>query len=247
MGPESVEYPEWASRAWSQDEPTWGMLRIPDSSAHALPDSVAGLDVIELGCGTAYFSALLARRGARPVGVDNSPKQLATVRRMQAQFGIDFPLHLVNAEELPFSDASFDLAISEYGASIWCDPGKWIPEAARVLRPGGQLIFLVNGVLVMLCSGPEDTEDMPIDGCFRRPYFGMHRFEWPDSDGVEFHLNHGDMIRRLRSSGFAIEDLIELQAPADTGRATPLIPYVPDEWARQWSAEEIWCVRKRGD
>ncbi len=80
---------------------------------------------------------------------------------MQAEFGIDFPLHLGNAEELPFPDASFDLAISEYGASIWCDPYKWIPEAARVLRPGGRLVFLVNGVLVPLCSAPDDTIDMP--------------------------------------------------------------------------------------
>ena len=52
----------------------------------------------------------------------------------------------------PFPDASFDLAISEYGASIWCDPYRWIPEAARLLRPGGQLIFLVNGTLHMLCT-----------------------------------------------------------------------------------------------
>ncbi len=34
--------------------------------------------------------------------------------------------------------------VSEYGASIGCDPYTWIPEAARLLRPGGQLIFLVN-------------------------------------------------------------------------------------------------------
>jgi SAM-dependent methyltransferase len=50
----------------------------------------------------------------------------------------------------PFADARFDLAISEYGASIGCDPYAWIPEAARLLRPGGQLIFLVNSALLML-------------------------------------------------------------------------------------------------
>ena len=41
-----------------------------------------------------------------------------------------------DAQALPFPDESFDLAISEYGASIWADPYRWIPEAARVLRPG---------------------------------------------------------------------------------------------------------------
>ncbi|HEV2109676.1 MAG TPA: hypothetical protein VGR16_15570, partial [Thermomicrobiales bacterium] len=92
---------------------------------------------------------------------------------------------------------------------------------------------------------PEDTEDIVVTECFRRPYFGMHRFEWPDDESVEFHLGYGDMIRLLRANGFELENLIELQAPADTGRATPLISYIPDAWARQWPAEEIWCARKR--
>jgi ubiquinone/menaquinone biosynthesis C-methylase UbiE len=118
----AAEYAEWAPRAWAQEEIRWGQLHIPDSSVGALPESVDGLDAIDLGCGTGYFSAWLARRGARPVGIDNSPSQLDTARRMQQHFDLHFPLHLGNAEELPFPDASFDLAISEYGASIWCDP-----------------------------------------------------------------------------------------------------------------------------
>jgi len=133
------EFAAWAPRAWAGDELTWGIFSVPEDDLGALPDSVAGLDIIELGCGTAYISAKLARRGAKPVGIDNSPAQLATARHMQAEFGLDFPLHLGNAEETPFPDASFDLAVSEYGASIWCDPYRWIPEAARILRPGGAL------------------------------------------------------------------------------------------------------------
>ena len=90
-----------------------------------------------MGCGTGYVSSWLARRGARPVGIDNSQEQLATARRLQREHGIKFPLHHGDAEHVPFPDASFDLVISEYGASIWADPYAWIPEAARVLRPGG--------------------------------------------------------------------------------------------------------------
>jgi len=48
------------------------------------------MDTIELGCGTAYFSAWLAKLGARPIGIDNSPKQLETARRKQAELGIEF-------------------------------------------------------------------------------------------------------------------------------------------------------------
>ena len=118
----AADYAEWTPRAWATDAPTWGIFHAPDAELGVFPESVAGLDVIELGCGTAYISAWLARRGAHPVGIDNSPAQLATARRMQEQFGLEFPLHLGNAEETGFPDASFDLVVSEYGASIWCDP-----------------------------------------------------------------------------------------------------------------------------
>jgi ubiquinone/menaquinone biosynthesis C-methylase UbiE len=107
---------------------------VPEDQVRMLPADLAGLDAIELGCGTAYVSAWLARRGARPVGIDNSEAHLATAKRLQREHGLEFPLVNGNAEELPFPDQSFDLAISEYGASIWCDPYKWIPEAERLLR-----------------------------------------------------------------------------------------------------------------
>jgi SAM-dependent methyltransferase len=213
---------------------------VPEADAGMLPPSVDGLDVIELGCGTAYVSSWLARRGARPVGIDNSPAQLETARRLQAEFGVEFPLHLGNAEQTPFPDESFDLAISEYGASIWCDPYLWIPEAARILRPGGQLVFLVNGAILMLCA--PDAEDEPATDRLLRDYFGMHRFEWPDDPSVEFHLGYGDMIRLLRRCGFEVEDMIEVRPRED---ATTSYPYAPVEWARRWPAEEVWKALKR--
>ena len=63
----------------------------------ALPD-VAGKDVVELGCGTAYLSAWLARKGARVTGVDVTPAQLETARAMQVKFGLEFPLLEASAE-----------------------------------------------------------------------------------------------------------------------------------------------------
>lgn len=235
---------DWVSpgrRNWQQDEPHWGVWDIPESEAKLLPADLEGKDVIELGCGTAYVSAWLARRGARPVGIDNSAKQLETARALQQEFGLEFPLLHGNAENVPFPDASFDLAISEYGAAIWADPYKWIPEAARVLRPGGQLIFLGNGVIFMLTVPDTDAEG-PATERLIRDYFGMYRFEWPEEDSVEFHLGYGDMIRLLRSSGFDVEDLVELRPPPG---ATTRFPYVNSEWSRRWPSEEVWKARKR--
>ncbi len=235
----AAEYEGPGRRAWALNKPWWGIWHVAESELHVLPN-VSDHDVIELGCGTAYVSSWLARRGARVVGLDNSAKQLANARRFQREFKLDFPLIHADAEAVPLADGSFDLAISEYGACLWCDPYRWIPEAARLLRPGGRLIFLTNSPLLMLCT-PDLEADGPAREQLLRPYFGMHRSEWPDEPGVEFHLGHGDWIRLLRENGFEVEDLIEVRPPEG---ATTRYPFVTLQWSRRWPCEEIWKARK---
>ncbi len=171
--------------------------------------------------------------------MDNSARQLDTARRLQREHGLEFPLIHGNAEEVPLPDASFDLVISEYGAAIWADPYAWIPEASRLLRPGGELLFLGNGTLLMLAVPDED--DIPAGRELLRPYFGMHRFEWPGEDSVEFHLGYGDWIRLLRANRFEVLDLVELRPPEG---ATTSYQFVTTEWARQWPSEQAWKARK---
>jgi SAM-dependent methyltransferase len=233
---------EAAARVWAQDEITYGIWSVRESELHVFPD-VDGLDVVELGCGTAYFSAWLAKRGARVVGVDPTPAQLDTARRLQRETGIEFPLIEAVGENVPLPDASFDIVHSEYGASIWADPHAWIPEAARLLRPGGLLIFLRNSTLVILCMPDVGNAQTTL----QRPQFGMHRFQWPEEEGggIEFHLSHGDWISLLRANGFTIERLVELQAHADA-EDPGYYSYVTADWGRQWPAEEIWVARKGG-
>jgi SAM-dependent methyltransferase len=236
--------PDWVSpgrRAWSSPDISWGIWNLPESEIGALGDLswLKGKDTIELGCGTGYFSAWLAKHGAKPVGIDVTPPQLESARAFQKEFGIEFPLIEGNAEEVPLPDASFDLAISEYGASIWCDPYKWIPEAARLLRLGGVLVFLRNATLAVLCT-PETGEAKPE---LVREYFGLHRIDWPDDGTVEFQIPPGEMIRLLRKSGFEVEDLIELQAPETSSKTW--FEYMTLEWAQKWPSEEIWRARKK--
>jgi SAM-dependent methyltransferase len=229
-----------ALASWQAAEISWGTWGVPESQLRALPEDLAGLDVVELGCGVAYFSAWLARRGARPVGVDPTPAQLDTARRCMRETGIEFPLVEAYGEDVPLPDAAFDLALSEYGASIWADPYRWIPEAARLLRENGVLVFLRNSTLSILC-GPDVGH---VGEQLVRPQFGMHRFDWRvDNGGIEFHLSHGDWVRVLRANGFEILDLIEIQAPPDAV-THEFYDYVSAEWAKQWPSEEIWVARK---
>jgi SAM-dependent methyltransferase len=239
--------PKWvgaAERCWAMrpGEETWGMFGFPESEVRLLPDDLAGLDAIELGCGTGYVSAWMARRGARPVGIDNSSRQLETAARLQAEHGISFPLIHGYAERVPLPDATFDFAISEYGAVLWADPAAWLPEAARLLRPGGRLHVLTNHILSMVATAEDAGEDDPLEERFARSYFRPTRVDWPDGTSVEFHPTHGEWIRLFRDAGFEILELLEPQASegAETGFA-----WAPAEWARRWPIEEIWKVRRR--
>ena len=225
-----------AEARWAEHAITWGLFRIPEADLRLLGD-LAGADVVELGCGTAYFSAWLARAGARPVALDLSAAQLGTARRCQARAGLSFPLVEADGEHVPLRSGAFDLVVSEYGAGPWCDPRRWLPEAARLLRPGGRLVFLTNSVLAGMC--------VPAASGFAgdrllRPQRSLYPIAWEDG-GVEHHPGHGDWIRELRAAGFVIDALHELYPPA----GAPTHEYydiVTAEWAEQWPAEDLWVA-----
>ena len=240
---EEGEYARQAEygRAMWAGEPNWGDWSIPEAELRLLPD-VAGMDTIELGCGTAYFSGWLARAGARPVGVDASERQLALARALQAEHGADFPLVRADAGDVPYPEGSFDLVLSEYGASSWCDPYRWLPEAARLLRPGGWLLFLVVSPILSLCSFPDGSAQA--GDRLVRPYFGMYEIETPAFGAIEFQLPYGRWVRTLRAAGFTVERLEELRPPE--GASTPW-PFVNSTWAHRWPSECVWVARKRTD
>jgi ubiquinone/menaquinone biosynthesis C-methylase UbiE len=229
-----------ARETWARERITWGVFGVPEDELRVLPD-MRGMDVIELGCGTAYFGAWLKKGGARRVvGVDVTPAQLETAREMDREFGLGLELMEANAEAVPLPDASFDLAFSEYGASIWCDPHLWIPEASRLLRAGGELIFLRTSDLQMVCSADEDK----VAERLVRPLKGMHRLDWAEDGTTEFHVSVADLFQLLRRTGFDVIDFRELYAPPDA-EDHPYYSYVPAEWAKRWPSEEIWRARKR--
>jgi SAM-dependent methyltransferase len=237
----SAWFERYARPRWAAAEQYWGMWCIPQSRLPVLPAGLADVAVVELGCGSAYVSAWLARRGARPVGVDVSARQLAIAHRLQGEFSLRFPLVQADAERVPLAAGCADLVISEYGASVWCDPYRWIPEAARLLRPGGRLVFMAQSTLARMCM----PEQGPATDRLVHDLFGLHRIVQRGTSGSEyqlFTLPHGEWIRLLGRCGLMVEDLIEVQVPP--GATNNDFPELPDEWARRWPAEEVWFARR---
>lgn len=234
----SAQYMARGRDAWQSSDLRWGLWNLPETELQLLRDTKPAADVVELGSGTAAVSSWLVRKGFHAVAVDFSRNQINTAARLQDEFGIEFPLVCVNAEEIPYDNDCFDVAISEYGVSLWSDPRRWLPEARRLLRTGGHLIFFTNSAFLMACT-PEvggAATDLLV-----RSYFAPYRVEFPGEEAVEFHLTHGHWIRLLRETGFVLENLLEIRPPRD---ADPRFEFVSLEWARRWPSEEVWVARK---
>ena len=187
----------------------------------------------------------MARRGARVTAIDISARQLETARRLAALHKADITFIEGNAETVPCPDASFDFALSEFGAAIWCDPDLWVPEAARLLRPGGQLVFLGNHPLALLAA---PLNGAPLDRVLHRPYRGLTGANWTEVEiepgGIEFNRTFEGWLDLFRSTGFAVEGYREVFAPAE---ATGMMFPASADWARDFPFEQAWKLRKAGE
>ncbi|MBK5288592.1 MAG: class I SAM-dependent methyltransferase [Acidimicrobiia bacterium] len=217
----------------------WGVWGIPEAELGAVGD-LTGLDVLELGCGAAQHSIGVAAPAARRTGLDLSLGQLRHAVTNLDDADLRMPLVCASATATPFRDASFDLVFCDHGAMSFCDPDSAVPEVARITRAGGRFVFNLSTLLRYLCFPPDDP-DAPITKKLRTPYFGARAFDWGDGT-VDFQIPHGDWIRLFARHGFVVEDLIEIQAPADA--TSTYTDYAHARWARRWPAEEIWKVRK---
>jgi SAM-dependent methyltransferase len=211
----------------------WGVWSVPETELGALGD-VAGRRTLEIGCGAARFSAALAARGARCVGLDLSDRQLRHARTT----GAGVALVQGSADRLPFADASFDVVFSDHGGASWSDPIDVVAEAARVLRPGGRFAANVTSPWLLACREPDTDAVAPT---LRHTYFDRRRID-EDGGAATFTMTYGEWVRTLRAHALVVEDLIELRPPA--GATTTYTGYVEREWAHRWPAECLWVASK---
>lgn len=104
----------------------------------------AGKDVLEIGCGIATDGLEFAKRGARYVGVDLTPRAIEQARERFSLFAVPGRFEVANAEDhLPFPDASFDHIYSFGVIHHSPKPERIVREMHRVLRPGGTFAVML--------------------------------------------------------------------------------------------------------
>lgn len=215
----------------------WGGWQIPEAELGILGD-VEGKDILEYGCGAAQWSIALAEKGARPVGLDLSDRQLAHARRLMADAGVEFPLVNASAEDVPLPDESFDIVFCDHGAMSFCDPYRTVPEVARLLRPGGLFAFCGLTPLAEVCW---PIDDDTIGEQLVENYFEVYRTV--EEHEICFNLPYGSWIRLLVGHGFEVLDLVELRPREDAISSYWNQP--SRAWARQWPFEHVWKARRK--
>ena len=191
----------------------WGPEGVNEGEIHVLGE-VAGRRVLEIGCGAAQCARWLTREGATAVGLDLSHRQLQHARRIDAETGLAVPVVCGTATDLPFADASFDIAFSAFGALQFVeDIGRTVREVARVLRPGGRFAFSVTHPVRWAMPDDPTKDGLVVTSSYwdRTPY--VEEDDAGTARYVEHHRTLGDWVGLLAGAGFVITDLVEPEWP----------------------------------
>lgn len=214
----------------------WGLWRVPETELRLL-GPIRGRRLLEMGCGAGRWAGALARRGAEVVGLDITPAQLAKARHESGR------PHWIraNAERLPFAERTFDLVFADWGAFTFADPARTVPEAGRVLRPGGRLVFVTASPIR---SVVQDRGNDRLDRRLRYDYFGLGALVFRRPVEANFQRTYGEWVRLFRGAGLWVDRLEETRPRA--GARSSYLRAAEERWARRWPLEAIWSLIKSG-
>ena len=229
--------------AWNRTSATYQELhQIPVDSAHYGPwapdenhlrllGEVRGKRILEPGCGGGQCSIAFALQGATATGVDLSDEQLAFARNLAAKSGAAVDFYQGDAADLSrFAGASFDIVFSAYALAYVEDISSCLSEAARVLIPGGLLVFSLDHPF-RDCFWDEENDEESLTPA--RSYFLRDASEWQFSTSGEwmrsFHRTIGDWTDLLREAGFQVQRILEPEPV--------LTPEEENSWAESYDLE----------
>jgi SAM-dependent methyltransferase len=201
---------------------------------------LGGKTVLDAGCGEGYNTRLLARRGARIVGVDVSQRMIDLARQEEQREPLGIRYEAASFSDLSlFEDECFDLVVSFMALMDGPDLGGASREIFRVLRPGGELTFSITHPCFMT-KGYGWVEDengyatkLTVAHYFRRqPYVERWRFKGPAPKDARpfsvpvFPRTLSEYVNTLIKAGFVLEEIGE---PRPSEGACKEFP-----WLRRW-------------
>lgn len=169
---------------------------------------VAGLDVLDVGCGEGRFCRMLGARKARVVGIDPTKALLAAARRSDPSGRFVEGI----AESLPFEDGSFDLIVSYLSLIDVGDADRSIAEMARACRSGGRIVIAnLNSFTTAASEGwRKDAQGrslfLPLDRYFEER---AEWSEWADIAIVNWHRPFETYMKALLAQGFRLRKFVE--------------------------------------
>jgi SAM-dependent methyltransferase len=193
----------------------WGPERLREEEAGLLGDP-RGQVVLEIGAGSGQCSRWLAARGATVVATDLSAgmvlEGLEVNRRVPAASRV--PFVQCDGRALPFPGGVFDTVFTAYGVVPFVgDSDVVMAEAARVLRPGGQLVFSTTHPMRWAFADDPGQGGLTV----RQSYFDRTPYVEQDATGaatyVEHHRTMGDRVREISAAGLVLIDLVEPEWP----------------------------------
>jgi demethylmenaquinone methyltransferase/2-methoxy-6-polyprenyl-1,4-benzoquinol methylase len=192
-----------------------GLHRVWKAYAVAVAAPKAGERVLDIAGGTGDLTAALARRVGSSgcvVHTDINAAMLGAGRDRLVDQGLSLPTVLCDAEALPFTDASFDLATVGFGLRNMTHKERALSEFARVLRPGGRLVVLEFSRVAEPLRKPYDWYSFQV-----LPRLG----QWVAGDGdsyrylaesIRMHPPQAELKAMMKAAGFGHVDVHNLSA-----------------------------------